>query len=38
MSDPELEALRQQRLAQLQAQYKVKATKFQAILYFEIYD
>lgn len=34
MSDPELEALRQQRLAQLQAQYKV--TKHGAILYFEI--
>lgn len=28
MSDPELEALRQQRLAQLQAQYKVSTTKF----------
>jgi len=37
MSDPELEALRQQRLAQLQAQYKVSTTKHDVILYFEIY-
>jgi len=34
MSDPELEALRQQRLTQLQAQYKV--TRFYLILYFGI--
>lgn len=27
MADPELEALRQQRLAQLQSQYKVKDIK-----------
>lgn len=38
MSDPELEALRQQRLAQLQAQYKVNAARLDAILHFEIYD
>lgn len=35
MSDPELEALRQQRLAQLQAQYKVNATKLDAIYILE---
>jgi len=39
MSDPELEALRQQRLAQLQAQYKVNAMRFHMIfLYFDIYS
>lgn len=29
MSDPELEALRKQRMAQLQSQYNVSVTKFQ---------
>jgi len=37
MSDPELEALRQQRLAQLHAQYKVNVTRLHLILYFEIF-